>query len=187
MSRRDTSAARTRIEALLDTLATWRGELDASDRDRRADDGRTVEAMLDAALARRAGLGPADAATLALLEEGLVADAVALATALPHRPPAIPRPSMAGAVRASLARVARQSPGHLIEVRVPPWGAVQIGAPGVASAHTRGTPPNVVETDARTWLALAAGRLSWSDAVAGRLVSASGVHADLAHVLGAAR
>ena len=51
--------------------------------------------------------------------------------------------------------------------------------PGVASAHTRGRPPNVVETDAATWLALASGRLSWADAVRERRVSASGAHADL--------
>ena len=67
------------------------------------------------------------------------------------------------------------------------FGAVQVGVDGQASAHTRGTPPNVVETDPRTWLALASGRMAWPDALAGHRVSASGVHADLtAHLAGLA-
>ena len=45
--------------------------------------------------------------------------------------------------------------------------------------HTRGTPPNVVETDAGTWLRLATGELTWDDAVAEGRVSASGNRADL--------
>ena len=55
------------------------------------------------------------------------------------------------------------APGNAVEVRVPPDGAVQaVEGP----RHTRGTPPNVVETDAQTWLALATGALTWDDAVA---------------------
>ena len=63
------------------------------------------------------------------------------------------------------------------EVRVAPFGATQdIEGP----RHTRGTPPNVVETDVETWLRLATGRLSWADALASGSVHASGSRADLA-------
>lgn len=93
------------------------------------------------------------------------------------------RAQLAAAVRTSLKQLASQHPGRLVEVRVPPFAAVQIGVPGVASVHTRGTPPNVVETDAETWLALASGELSWADAVATHRVSASGIHADLSVLL----
>lgn len=59
---------------------------------------------------------------------------------------------------------------------MPPFGAVQaVEGPG----HTRGTPPNVIETDADTWLELATGTTSWADAVAGSRVSASGQRADI--------
>jgi Bacterial SCP ortholog len=79
-----------------------------------------------------------------------------------------------------LAVLADRAPGHSVEVRVPPYAAVQC-VPGVR--HTRGTPPAVVETDAETWLALATGELSWSDAVADGRVRASGQRADLAPYL----
>jgi len=95
------------------------------------------------------------------------------------------RSELAGAVRATLALLGVLYPGKLVEVRVPPFAAVQVGVPGQASAHTRGTPPNVVETDPGTWLALASGRLAWPDAVAARRVSASGAHADISGHLGA--
>ncbi len=94
-----------------------------------------------------------------------------------------PRPSVAAAVRSSLAELAHRHPGRLVEVRVPPFAAVQIGVPGATSVHTRGTPPNVIETDAATWLALASGRLSWDEARASYAVSASGTHASLAGLL----
>jgi len=84
------------------------------------------------------------------------------------------------AVRFVLEELAAVSPGNSVEVRVPPAGVVQAVA---GPRHTRGTPPNVVETDAATWLALGAGRLSWNDAVAAHRVMASGVRADLADLL----
>ncbi|MFF1530076.1 sterol carrier family protein [Cellulomonas sp. NPDC058312] len=81
------------------------------------------------------------------------------------------------AVRFTLEELADVAPGHTVEVRVPPDGAVQaIEGP----RHTRGTPPNVVETDPQTWLALATGATSWADAVAQGRVHASGERADLA-------
>ena len=61
------------------------------------------------------------------------------------------------AVKESLAALAAAAPGRSVEVRVPPFGAVQCVA---GPRHSRGTPPNIVETDARTWLALATGRLT---------------------------
>jgi len=92
--------------------------------------------------------------------------------------------TVATAVRFALEELASQVPGGTVEVRVPPHGAAQCID---GTRHTRGTPPNVVETDAETWLALATGSLRWTDAVAAGRVSASGVHADLTSVLPLAR
>ena len=64
-----------------------------------------------------------------------------------------------------LAVLEERAPGHSVEVRVPPYAAVQV-IPGVR--HTRGTPPAVVETDAGTWIALATGELTWAEAERGR-------------------
>ncbi len=88
----------------------------------------------------------------------------------------VDRTTLALAVRYSLQLLAEQAPGGTVEVRVPPYAAVQcVEGP----KHTRGTPPNVVETDAATWVALAAGDLSWDDARAAGRVHASGQRADL--------
>jgi hypothetical protein len=75
-----------------------------------------------------------------------------------------------------LAVLESRAPGHSVEVRVPPYAAVQV-IPGVR--HTRGTPPAVVETDPEIWIALATGTLSWADAEAAGKVRASGERADL--------
>lgn len=64
-------------------------------------------------------------------------------------------------VKALALRLAEQAPGRSVEVRVPPYAAVQCIA---GPRHTRGTPPNTVETDPLTFLRLATGRLSWSAA-----------------------
>ncbi len=80
------------------------------------------------------------------------------------------------AVRGTLRALAATAPGRSLEVRVPPFAAVQCVA---GPRHTRGTPPNVVETDPATWLLLAAGRLSFAAAAAAGRVRASGVRADL--------
>jgi hypothetical protein len=80
------------------------------------------------------------------------------------------------AVRALLAELARTAPGRSVEVRIPPFGAIQCVA---GPRHTRGTPPNVVETDPMTWLLVATGRLTWDDAVASGRVRASGIRTDL--------
>jgi hypothetical protein len=75
-----------------------------------------------------------------------------------------------------LAALEAKAPGRSVEVRVPPYAAVQC-IEGVR--HTRGTPPAVVETDAETWIALATGELTWTDAVSSARVSASGERTDL--------
>lgn len=91
-------------------------------------------------------------------------------------PDAAPRTVVATAVRYTLEELAARSPGRSVEVRVPPFGAVQcIEGP----RHTRGTPPNVIETDARTWLDLVVGARSWDDAKRGGTVRASGQRAEL--------
>jgi hypothetical protein len=92
----------------------------------------------------------------------------------------VPRDTLATAVRFLLQALAERVPGNTLEVRVPPFGAVQC-VPG--PRHTRGTPPNVVETNAATWIALATGRVTWADAVEAATASASGQRADLAPYL----
>jgi hypothetical protein len=84
------------------------------------------------------------------------------------------------AVKASLARLQEVAPGRAVEVRIPPYAAVQ-AVPG--PVHRRGTPGAVVETDADTWLALVAGRVAWADAVADGRVRASGERSDLSPFL----
>jgi hypothetical protein len=83
-------------------------------------------------------------------------------------------------VKHYMAVLEARAPGHSVEVRVPPYAAVQV-IPGVR--HTRGTPPAVVETDASTWIAMASGRITWSEAAASGKVAASGQRADLAPYL----
>lgn len=84
------------------------------------------------------------------------------------------RSALAAAVRGTVGILAAELPGRSVEVRVPPFAAAQcVEGP----RHTRGSPPNVVETDARTWLQLATGRLTWDAAVAEGRVRASGTRA----------
>ncbi len=102
-------------------------------------------------------------------------DALAVARGVPGD-----RTAVAGAVRTTLRWLAQEHPGRSVEIRVPPFGAVQ-AIPG--PAHTRGTPSNVVEMSPETWLALVVGTLDWPDAAARGLVAASGTRADLSAVL----
>lgn len=91
-------------------------------------------------------------------------------------PAAVPTSARRTAVRFTLEELAEVAPGNAVEVRVPPDGAVQaVEGP----RHTRGTPPNVVETDAQTWLELVTGALTWDDAVGAGRIRASGERADL--------
>lgn len=105
-----------------------------------------------------------------------VAEPATVALALARRDPA----DVKLLTKHFLAVLAERAPGRSVEVRVPPYAAVQ-AIPGVR--HTRGTPPAVVETDADTWLALADGTLSWTEAVAGGRIQASGERADLSPYL----
>ncbi|MBO9704290.1 MAG: hypothetical protein J7474_02070 [Arthrobacter sp.] len=93
---------------------------------------------------------------------------------------ALPRATTAMAVRYALEELTARAPGNSVEVRVPPFGVTQcIEGP----RHTRGTPPNVIETDAVTWLELVTGTLNWADAVTAGRVVASGTRADLSEQL----
>lgn len=84
------------------------------------------------------------------------------------------RDALAGAVRSTARMLAALAPGASVEVRIPPFVAVQcISGP----RHSRGTPPNVVETDPRTWLLVATGLLSFEDAVQRGQVDLSGPRA----------
>ena len=126
-----------------------------------------------AALGEPAWTGPTDPGALGR------ACAVAVVTAL--RAGVTPRPeALRAASRYLLDLLASAAPGRAVEVRVPPYAAVQaIGGP----RHTRGTPANVVEMDPMTWVRLAAGLMSWADAVSAGQVQASGVRADLTDYL----
>lgn len=92
----------------------------------------------------------------------------------------VSRQTLATAVRYSLEEVTARAPGNSVEVRVPPFGVTQcVEGP----RHTRGTPPNVIECDAATWLGMVSGRIRWADAVAAGNVAASGLRADLSALL----
>lgn len=89
-------------------------------------------------------------------------------------------PEILQQVKSSLAKLAERAPGRAIEVRIPPYAAIQCGE---GPTHTRGTPPNVIEMDAETWLGLASGAESWGAAMDRGAISASGVRADLSGYL----
>jgi len=130
----------------------------------------------------RAPRGPitgADYLTSRIFE--VLAHADDLSRSLPEREPiAFDRKALAAGVRGLAGLLAGRYPGRSVEIRVPPFAAVQaIEGP----RHTRGTPPNVVETDGVTFLRLATGRAEWPEAVAAGLVQASGNRADLSAYL----
>ncbi|KUH71464.1 hypothetical protein AU184_16015 [Mycolicibacterium novocastrense] len=84
------------------------------------------------------------------------------------------RTELGEAVRLTARTLAAVAPGSSVEVRVPPFVAVQcIEGP----AHRRGNPPNVVETDPRTWLLLATGLITVADAAADGTLVMSGSRA----------
>ncbi|MFF3291930.1 sterol carrier family protein [Streptomyces sp. NPDC003023] len=90
------------------------------------------------------------------------------------------RQALAACTRLLADALAVKAPGASTEVRIPPFAVVQcVEGP----RHTRGTPPNVVESDPLTWIRLATGRAAWQDAVAAAKVSASGERADLGGLL----
>lgn len=89
-------------------------------------------------------------------------------------------PEILKKVKETLARLVEINPGRAIEVRIPPYAAVQCGE---GPTHTRGTPPNVIEMDADTWLALATGAIDWPTAMQSGKINASGARADLSEYL----
>lgn len=138
------------------------------------------EAVADAPAARavagpRGPLTPADWLLTRVIE--LVVHADDLTRSLPDRDPVeLDRVALRLVTHAFAEILAVRAPGRSLELRVPPYAAVQcVQGP----RHTRGTPPNVIETDPVTWLRLAAGRLSWAEALDGPSVRASGGRADL--------
>jgi uncharacterized protein (TIGR03083 family) len=134
-----------------------------------APDGRAVVA------APRGPLTAADFALVRLID--LVVHCDDFSRALPDDVPVpLPRRALGATVRGLAEMLATRVPGRSVEVRIPPFVAVQ-AVPG--PRHTRGTPPNVVETDAVTWLRLATGRREFADAVATGDVRATGTRADL--------
>lgn len=103
------------------------------------------------------------------------------ARSVPGRDP-VPwhRPALASTVRTLAEILAAQAPGRSVEVRIPPFVAVQAIA---GPRHTRGTPPNVVEADPVTWLRLATGRMSFAGGVAAGTINATGPRSDLTDYL----
>jgi uncharacterized protein (TIGR03083 family) len=111
----------------------------------------------------------------------LVVHADDFARSLPEFGPVpLTRAALATAVRTLAEILASQAPGRSVELRVPPFIAVQ-AIPG--PRHTRGTPPNVIETDPVTWLRLATGRANFADASAAGTARACGTRADLSGYL----
>lgn len=117
--------------------------------------GRVAPADLDAELARKRP------------------DLTALLLRAAHDDAELDRELTAAVCRAGCARLGQRFPGASIEVRVPPFAAVQLGF-GTGPKHTRGTPPNVVELSPSVFIDLAVGRLAWNEADK----RVSGVHAD---------
>jgi uncharacterized protein (TIGR03083 family) len=179
------------------TYAAGAATIDARSRERAAAPRRQVLAGLDTAAAaaeaalsslgegadpvvqaRRGPIRVSDFLVTRCIE--LVVHADDLARSLPPPGPEQRRPALQLSVRGLAAALAERAPGRSVEVRVPPFAAVQC-VPG--PRHTRGTPPAVVETDPTTFLRLATGRLAWESAVGTGLVRSSGLRADLSGFL----
>lgn len=106
---------------------------------------------------------PAVAAVLAILANGEIPQ----------------RAALRDAVRALLSELAARTPGRSVEVRVPPYGAIQcVEGP----RHTRGTPPNVVEMEPMTFIELATGGLEWEEASKTGRIRASGIRSDISYL-----
>ena len=137
-----------------------------------------VAADLPDDLVVRAARGPLRLGDfLATRVNELVVHAGDLSRSLPELPPVpVDRKALAVACRVLTTILADRNPGHSVEVRVPPFAAVQVIE---GPRHTRGTPANVVETDPATWVLIAAGRMPYEEAVAAGKVAASGLRADL--------
>ncbi len=140
---------------------------------------RLAEPLPKAVRAPRGPISGADYLATRIFE--VLAHSDDLSRSLPEvEPIALDRSALAAGVRGLAGMLAAKHPGRSVEVRVPPVTAVQaVEGP----RHTRGTPPNVVETDPVTFLRLATGRAEWNEALAAGLVRASGNRADLSQQL----
>ena len=88
-------------------------------------------------------------------------------------------PQITATVKEILDLIRNISPGKSVELRVPPYGAIQCVA-GVN--HRRGTPPNTVEMSGQTLLRLINEPSLWSPLCESGEVSASGLLSDLSNV-----
>ena len=85
-------------------------------------------------------------------------------------------PEIMSQVKEILAKISKLAPGHAVELRIPPYSAIQcVEGP----KHTRGTPPNVVEMSAEVLFDISAGKITWSNAIGDGRISASGERSDL--------
>jgi uncharacterized protein (TIGR03083 family) len=156
-----------RLESAIDDLAT---RLDAGVR------------MAQVIITRRGPTTIEDYLATRIVE--LVVHTDDLNRSVPEMTPAtLQRSALARCARTLAAILAARHPGRSVEVRVPPYAAVQCAIADPGPTHTRGTPPNVVETDPVTFLRLATGRTSWAEAAANGWVHASGLRADLSRAL----
>ena len=85
-------------------------------------------------------------------------------------------PQIMSQVKEILAKISKIAPGHAVELRIPPYSAIQcVEGP----KHTRGTPPNVVEMSAEVLFEIAGGKINWQEAISDGRISASGERSDL--------
>ena len=108
------------------------------------------------------------------VDHALALENATIALATPTNPELL-----ANGIRTSLQWFADQNPGRAVEVRVPPFLAVQILG---GTTHRRGTPPAVVEMSPQTWLELFTQKTTWSEAVASGKIAASGERSDLSEL-----
>ena len=88
-------------------------------------------------------------------------------------------PEIMSQVKTILAKISKIAPGHAVELRIPPYSAIQcVEGP----KHTRGTPPNVVEMSADVLFDISAGKITWDDATSDGRISASGERSDLTNL-----
>ena len=85
-------------------------------------------------------------------------------------------PETMSQVKEILAKISKIAPGHAVELRIPPYSAIQcVEGP----KHTRGTPPNVVEMSAEVLFDISKGKINWASAISDGRISASGERSDL--------
>ena len=88
-------------------------------------------------------------------------------------------PQITAAVKEILDLIKNISPGKSVELRVPPYGAIQCVA---GSNHRRGTPPNTVEMSGQTLIRLINEPALWRSLCESGEIRASGLLSDLSNV-----